>query len=274
MRFGGLSYLLTGILLCANTLALADASSEAREEFVAAHKQLQASEQAERRARAEFQDLLANDALSSLEVEEYRTYLLALQRLTETHRANVARLSQATPAPASEDPQPARSLLPPTDEERASALDAKLNASLSEFDEMLLRELEDAKNKARTTRARTAGNASDPGGQGVESAAAGGQAGESGAQDSDAQSRAGSPQEPGASPSATASDETTAAGDNDSSAAATGSGSGKREAPPDIPDGRDDDVVARQLREAAENEADPALREKLWDEYRRYKQGS
>lgn len=40
--------------------------------------------------------------------------------------------------------------------------------------------------------------------------------------------------------------------------------------PEDIPDGNDDDVVARQLREAAMAEADPELRERLWDEYRRY----
>jgi hypothetical protein len=44
--------------------------------------------------------------------------------------------------------------------------------------------------------------------------------------------------------------------------------------PADIPSGDDDDVVARQLREAAEAETDPALREKLWDEYRRYKNGA
>ncbi len=41
--------------------------------------------------------------------------------------------------------------------------------------------------------------------------------------------------------------------------------------PDDIPDGDDDDVVARQLREAAMREPDPAVREKLWDEYRKYK---
>jgi hypothetical protein len=33
----------------------------------------------------------------------------------------------------------------------------------------------------------------------------------------------------------------------------------------------DDDIVARQLREAAERETDPVLREKLWAEYRNYK---
>ena len=41
--------------------------------------------------------------------------------------------------------------------------------------------------------------------------------------------------------------------------------------PEDIPDARDDDIIARQLREAAMNETDPELREKLWEEYRRYK---
>ncbi|WP_317933449.1 hypothetical protein [Halioxenophilus sp. WMMB6] len=41
--------------------------------------------------------------------------------------------------------------------------------------------------------------------------------------------------------------------------------------PADIPSGSDDDVVARQIREAAMRETDPALREKLWDEYRKYK---
>lgn len=55
------------------------------------------------------------------------------------------------------------------------------------------------------------------------------------------------------------------------------SGTGKGTAanvPDNIPDGQDDDVVARQLREAAEKEADPELREKLWEEYRRYKAGT
>ena len=41
--------------------------------------------------------------------------------------------------------------------------------------------------------------------------------------------------------------------------------------PGDIPAGNDDDVVARQLREAAMREADPEVREKLWNEYRKYK---
>ncbi|HNC69260.1 MAG TPA: hypothetical protein PKZ77_02120, partial [Pseudomonadales bacterium] len=52
-----------------------------------------------------------------------------------------------------------------------------------------------------------------------------------------------------------------------------GSGAGPQATapvPPDIPDGNADDVVARQIREAAMKEKDPELREKLWDEYRKY----
>ncbi|MCK6372047.1 MAG: hypothetical protein L6Q83_12140, partial [Gammaproteobacteria bacterium] len=41
--------------------------------------------------------------------------------------------------------------------------------------------------------------------------------------------------------------------------------------PEDIPaDGSGEDQVARQLREAAMAEKDPAVREALWDEYRRH----
>ncbi|MBQ0711822.1 MAG: hypothetical protein KBT53_02555 [Porticoccus sp.] len=45
------------------------------------------------------------------------------------------------------------------------------------------------------------------------------------------------------------------------------------QAPEDVSDGSDDDIVARQIREAALNEKDPVLREKLWEEYRKYKRG-
>ncbi len=40
--------------------------------------------------------------------------------------------------------------------------------------------------------------------------------------------------------------------------------------PEDIPIMVDDDIIARQLREAALAENDPALRERLWEEYRKY----
>ncbi len=56
-----------------------------------------------------------------------------------------------------------------------------------------------------------------------------------------------------------------------SSSGSGGGGSHSARVPYDIGDGSDDDVVARQLREAAVNEDDPVLRDKLWQEYRNYK---
>ena len=41
--------------------------------------------------------------------------------------------------------------------------------------------------------------------------------------------------------------------------------------PEDIPMTADDDIIARQLREAALAEEDPELRERLWEEYRKYR---
>jgi hypothetical protein len=41
--------------------------------------------------------------------------------------------------------------------------------------------------------------------------------------------------------------------------------------PDDIDDGQGDDIVLRQIRDAATQESDPVLRERLWDEYRRIK---
>ena len=40
--------------------------------------------------------------------------------------------------------------------------------------------------------------------------------------------------------------------------------------PDDIPDLVSEDIVAKQLREAALAEDDPELRERLWEEYRTY----
>jgi hypothetical protein len=41
--------------------------------------------------------------------------------------------------------------------------------------------------------------------------------------------------------------------------------------PDDIPDADNDDVIASQIRLAAEIEQDPVKKEKLWNEYRKYK---
>ncbi len=130
-------------------------------------------------------------------------------------------------------------------EERTAELDASLGRSLGEFDDLLLREQERV--KASKPDAGDGGGSSSGGG-GMASAA-----GDDGAE------------------------QTGAEGGQQTSSRDTDRGrpgrSGPSSAPPDTPDGSDDDVVARQLREAAEKETDPELKKKLWEEYRKYKQG-
>ena len=49
--------------------------------------------------------------------------------------------------------------------------------------------------------------------------------------------------------------------------------SSEESVPEDIPEAQGDDIVAKQLREAALAESDPAVKKKLWEEYRRYRTG-
>jgi cobalamin biosynthesis Mg chelatase CobN len=141
-----------------------------------------------------------------------------------------------------------------TEAEQVAMLDQELNNSLEAFDKLLLEEAR----KARTREAE-AGAAHGGGGgsgrapgkrsAGTRGAAAGGE--ESASEGGAGESKQAGSREPGTpgSPSASA-------------------------PPPDIGDGNDDDIVARQIRKAAEAESDPELRKKLWDEYRKYKQGT
>ena len=55
------------------------------------------------------------------------------------------------------------------------------------------------------------------------------------------------------------------------SKAAGGSNILDSKTPGNIPDSQGDDIVAKQLREAAMAEKNPDIKEKLWEEYRRYK---
>lgn len=130
-----------------------------------------------------------------------------------------------------------------TAQERVAVLDGALNQGYEEFDGFILEER--ARAQAEANAARTA----MPGGGGSADSGPGG-----GASPVIMANRGGGSQGP-------------------QGAAGAGGGGGPEQTfppPEDIPSGRDDDVVARQLREAAMREPDPELREALWDEYRKY----
>ncbi len=235
-----------------------------------ARENLRVTEAAERRVSDEYESLYAAGALAAEEIEEYRGFLQRIRRFVERYRLEVAVLSGAARAADQDEAAVVRRedlsrsfSGEQTDEEQTGALDAKLNASLGDFDEMLLREQEQLAEKART--AEAAGG----GGAGGGSAGAQGYAGDAGAASETfaTQGDMGTGA-PGAAAAAETGEPRVAAAGGYSN---TGQRQGRSPAPADIPDGGDDDIVARQLREAAEKETDPKLRERLWDEYRKYK---
>jgi hypothetical protein len=139
---------------------------------------------------------------------------------------------------------------PLTPAEQVAILDAQLEKGTGEFDAMILEEQAQQRSAARQNAPAPSSSSGEPAGS------SGGGYG------------SGSPSEGGTANSG---------GYGGGMGGATQGGgsmpkdSAKYPPPADIPSGNDDDVVARQLREAAMREADPAVREKLWDEYRKYK---
>ncbi|HCU89337.1 MAG TPA: hypothetical protein DGR97_05320 [Gammaproteobacteria bacterium] len=145
-----------------------------------------------------------------------------------------------------------------TEAERVTALQQDLQGRLAKFDELMRRAREDAKRDRMTTGGDGAEDSSgsvtgSPDGQGARQAppqngrGAGGQ-----------------------------SDTSSGRGHTPDLTGDSGEGAFKYagdSTPIDTQTGRDDDIVARQLREAATGESDPVLRGKLWEEYRRYKRG-
>lgn len=143
-----------------------------------------------------------------------------------------------------------------TDAEKNAAWDEKFYGSLGEFDKRLSREQAEIEKQ----RSASAGQGSGSSGQAGEEV------------DGGAGGAAGMPQEVAGNETSTGEGATGAGGQAGTGGSAGQSTSGPKFPPPEgIPTGVDDDVVARQLREAAETEKDPELRARLWEEYRKYK---
>jgi hypothetical protein len=141
-----------------------------------------------------------------------------------------------------------------TTAEQAHALNQDLQRKLQEFDALMRKATENA---ARERAAQSPGDGSP------ESTATGGAGGLLEAP----------PAGPGAGGAAS---RATGLGNTPDQSGETSTGarpSPRNRAEAALPAGGDDDIVARQLREAADRETDPVLRDKLWEEYRKYKGG-
>jgi len=167
-----------------------------------------------------------------------------------------------------------------TAEDKRAEIDRRFDETFAVFDARMRKEQE-------TVSQERAGRDGSPGGNGAEGEGSDGTAG-GGAANGDG---SGGPGKEGAGEGADTGDGASGTGSEGGQggdvAAGSGTqgggggvgggakgGGGPRDVPADIPDGRDDDIVARQLREAAMKETDPELRERLWEEYRKYKQST
>jgi hypothetical protein len=140
---------------------------------------------------------------------------------------------------------------PQTAEERHAALDKQLNDSLGEFDARLHKEQQKTAEERDARQATVAATAASTETAGTQPPS-GSHDGKQNARGESKASRAGDLK-------------------SDKAAAINGSTGGNGAPATVVPDGNDDDIVARRLRKAAEQETDPELQEKLWKEYVEYK---
>jgi hypothetical protein len=138
------------------------------------------------------------------------------------------------------------------DAERAEQLGKELDESVGDFDEVLMEEQREIETVGRNTEGYGTGSGGRSGGTislGEQAAGAQGGGGAAGGGGG------------GGGGSAARSDPLDGMSE----------GEIEKRTPDDISVIMDDDIVAKQLREAALAEEDPELRERLWDEYRKYK---
>ncbi|GMR06744.1 MAG: hypothetical protein BMS9Abin25_1364 [Gammaproteobacteria bacterium] len=242
----------------------------------AALQQLRADYTTLQQLKTEFDQSLKGGKLSDRETADFKTWIRQLQdQVAEDCLAVSGNASTVLPV----DP-PCEKILAgysipadidikgeSTEAEETARMLEQFNGSLGEFDERLLREQDRV--KSRTPRTVSAGGASGGGaGDGQTEGTGNGDTEKGkGANDSGQKEQAGNQ-------SGKQSEKGRRTANSETGTPTKSSSGEKSTAPKDIPDGRNDDVIARQLREAAEKESDPELKKKLWDEYRRYKSGS
>ena len=159
-----------------------------------------------------------------------------------------------------------------TAEERRATLDKQLNDSLRSFDARLRKEQQKIAQErdARQVAASTTSDDAVKSGAGQAAAALASTSTE--IPEKTSESRGSRTSKRGEAPSPRAGDlkSDKSAGDSNGNANSSGNGAVANERP----DGNDDDVVARRLRKAAEQETDPELKDKLWKEYVEYKKNA
>ena len=279
-----------------------------KSELELARENLRISEATAVRIDEELEELKKSGQASPEIIDDYEIYLARVRAMVDENHTVVKAMEMAYarhfPAKKYESPDDSAKLKdmldPGIPEEEAVdavvALDQELNNSLAEFDEILLkefdliraqseRELRDLAEEAAEAAKRLREKGVDLDGGESELPSETGEDGAEGMEktpekdDSKGEEKtadmddAGNDEvagpEKGSHTKEGEVDEGVATSEKSSNG---GQGSSREQAP--RYDKADDDIVARQLREAAENETDPELKEKLWKEYEEYKKNT
>jgi len=280
-------------LLLVGSMAVEAASpNEIELKLQQARSDLLISQATEKRIASELENLRQSGKATPAMLKNYETYLSTVRAMVAENQKIVRGMEEACDrhlrseksggcsksAPPAE--VPAAALSPSEEAGELDPLDRKLNDSLSSFDQILLKEMDDIRLQSESRMkelaqeaASAAGRIGDGGEGSGESGGEGAAAGEpgkpgSGEQGQEEKQKSGKSESGGSYGDVPVTD-----GPVNGTAAGGGASPGQRA---ERPSGstQDDDIVARQLREAAEKETDPELKKKLWKEYEDYKKAS
>ena len=310
-------FCLIGIVLglCLACSSFATAPQKVPTALEMARENLLISQATEKRIAHELEQLKQSGKASPEVIKDYEIYLDRVQamvaenqRIVNEMEATYARYvpENSVSGPASSDEKD-KMLDPDIPEQQTvdelAALDRELDQSLSEFDTMLLKELDlirakssdrmqdlahEAAEAARRLKEKGIDLEGSSSGESEESESAEGSEGSESteiAEDSEGEEGAEGDEiaekgqgdtetEEGTSEQQGKADDQTGAGDDRAAKGESSQESGKGKGQDRYGSGEDDDIVARQLREAAEKETDPELKEKLWQEYEEYKKNT
>jgi hypothetical protein len=287
------------------SLGFGTSPKKTRSEIELARENLLISEATAERIANDLVELRNSPRVPGEIIDDYEIYLARVQAMVDEQRKVVSAMEKAyanhlsrkesAPAKTSEDLE--YMLNPEIPEEdttdEVGALDQEFNESLTEFDQMLLKEFDAIRAQSARKMRDLAEQADEVANRlrdkGVElDTGESGSSGDAGEQTKDGEEKAevGNSLDESEEPTEAEREEmdkgenttgsTEATVDKDV-AAADESGHGGEGTPQEQKrryDKADDDIVARQLREAAENETDPELKEKLWKEYEAYKKNT
>lgn len=266
------------------TLAYGASSEELKSRLELARENLRISEVTETHIAYELEKLNNSENVSPELIKDYEAYLGRVQEMVTENRRTVKEMEVAYAGHAptrrysgsSTSPEAGKGLdteIPEKEElDEMAFLEREFGDSLTSFDEMLLKKWDEI--LARSTEKMK--DLSE------EVAAAGQQAGQKGeeADTSSAETTAEvqegteASKEGEISPEEGLNAQNTTAEGQESAPRGEGKGQTSTQKQRSHSSGDDDDIVARQIREAAEKETDPELKEKLWKEYEEYKKGS